>query len=296
MDAELIAAIELAERDGTLDFMRAAPPELAAEQGIGGELVAGAACLRCRGMAGNRMFNHVLGLGVEQPAGRAAIDAVAAVYEPGDVWYAAAADAEVGASLEAAGFEPDYAWMKFVRHADASAQAPTDLRVEEIGPEHGAAMGALCATAFELPDWTAGWIGALAGREGWHCYVAFDGDEPAGTGSIYLRGRAGWLGFAGTDPRFRGRGAQSALLAARVRRAAEAGCEVVTTETGEQVEGRPSRSYRNILRAGFREAYLRPNLRANLKGSDPFRFSRPGAPGQSRGCKTCLCGPWCASS
>jgi hypothetical protein len=30
-------------------------------------------------------------------------------------------------------------------------------------------------------------------------------------------------------------------------------------ETGERVPDRPSASYRNILKAGFEEAYLRPN-------------------------------------
>ena len=34
----------------------------------------------------------------------------------------------------------------------------------------------------------------------------------------------------------------------------------LVTETGERVVGRPSNSYRNILRAGFRPAYVRPNL------------------------------------
>jgi hypothetical protein len=32
------------------------------------------------------------------------------------------------------------------------------------------------------------------------------------------------------------------------------------TETGERVVGRPSNSYRNIMRAGFRPAYVRPNF------------------------------------
>src|SRR5260370_725507 len=36
----------------------------------------------------------------------------------------------------------------------------------------------------------------------------------------------------------------------------------VGMETGEVEEGRLSSSYRNILRAGFREAYVRPNYRA----------------------------------
>ncbi len=31
------------------------------------------------------------------------------------------------------------------------------------------------------------------------------------------------------------------------------------TETGEQVEERPGHSYRNIVRAGFEPAYVRPN-------------------------------------
>jgi hypothetical protein len=34
------------------------------------------------------------------------------------------------------------------------------------------------------------------------------------------------------------------------------------TETGELEEGRPSNSYRNIVRAGFREVGVRPNYRA----------------------------------
>ena len=37
---------------------------------------------------------------------------------------------------------------------------------------------------------------------------------------------------------------------------------MVVTETGELEESRPSSSYRNILRAGFREAGVRANFRA----------------------------------
>ena len=69
----------------------------------------------------------------------------------------------------------------------------------------------------------------------------------------------GYLGYAGTAPEHRGKGAQSALLAARIRRARELGCDAVFTETGEQLPDRPSASYRNILRAGFEELYVVPN-------------------------------------
>jgi hypothetical protein len=52
------------------------------------------------------------------------------------------------------------------------------------------------------------------------------------------------------------------ILAVRIEDARRQGCTMVVTETGELEEGRPSNSYRNILRAGFREAGVRPNYRA----------------------------------
>jgi ribosomal protein S18 acetylase RimI-like enzyme len=72
----------------------------------------------------------------------------------------------------------------------------------------------------------------------------------------------GWLSFAATLPEFRRRGAQNALLAARIRAAAELGCSLVVGETGALEDGRPSNSYRNIVRAGFEPVYDRPNYRS----------------------------------
>ena len=81
----------------------------------------------------------------------------------------------------------------------------------------------------------------------------FDGDEPAGAGALYAAEGVAYLGFAATLAEHRGKGAQNALLATRIRRAAELGCDLVITETGERTGNRPSNSYRNILRAGFEE-------------------------------------------
>ena len=78
-------------------------------------------------------------------------------------------------------------------------------------------------------------------------------------GALFVDGDQAWLGLGATLPEARGRGAQSALLAERIRLAAEAGSTTVTTETGVREDGRPERSYRNILRAGFEEAFVRPN-------------------------------------
>jgi hypothetical protein len=69
------------------------------------------------------------------------------------------------------------------------------------------------------------------------------------------------FGLAATLEPARGRGCQLGLLRRRIADAATAGCHTLFVETGERVPDRPAGSYRNILRAGFEEAYLRPNWR-----------------------------------
>ena len=85
----------------------------------------------------------------------------------------------------------------------------------------------------------------------WECLLARDGDTPVAAAGLYAANGVGYLGLAATLAEHRGKGGQSALLAARIRRAAEIGCDVVTTETGELREGSPSDSYRNLIRFGF---------------------------------------------
>jgi len=41
------------------------------------------------------------------------------------------------------------------------------------------------------------------------------------------------------------------LFFARIADARERGCTLLATETGQQIDGLPSNSYRNILRAGI---------------------------------------------
>jgi len=103
------------------------------------------------------------------------------------------------------------------------------------------------------------WLAGLPERDGWDCFVAYDGSVPAASGALFSSEGVGWLGIAATLPEHRRRGAQGALLSARIRAAAGADCEVVVTETGALVEGKPSGSYRNILRAGFELDYVRAN-------------------------------------
>jgi GNAT superfamily N-acetyltransferase len=162
-------------------------------------------------------------------------------------------------ALRAHGYRPGYAWMKFERPADASASAPTALRIEAVGADRGEDLAAVDQGGFGLPELMRPWLAALPGRPGWTCVVAYDGDAPVGGGVLFVTGADAWVGLGATLPAARGQGAQSALLARRIALAAEQGATSVTTETGVVEDGRPARSYRNILRAGFEEAGVRPN-------------------------------------
>ena len=166
---------------------------------------------------------------------------------------------DLGARLEARGFEPGYAWMKFRRGVDPPPPVEPALRIEEIGAEHGPAFGSVVARGYGMPDFAAEWFGSAAGSASFRLFLAWAGDEPAGAGALFVGDGIGWLGLAATVPEHRRKGAQGAILAARFRAAAAGGIRELATETRERLPDRPSNSYRNLLRFGFKEQYVRAN-------------------------------------
>jgi GNAT superfamily N-acetyltransferase len=243
----VIVDLESVEQAAYADAFRATP-ELCELAEIGG-----AVCLKLPRLQ-ERIFNRVLGLDSID-----VVDEIAAFY--GDVaWWVSDARG-LGAELEERGFARDYGWMKFSRGV-SPRRATSELSVVAVEPDHAGDFAAVVAGSYGLPDWTEPFAANVVGRPGWSCYVAYDGNRPAGAGALFVDGSVGWLGLGATLPDFRGRGAQSAILAARIEDARRHGCGTVVTETGELDDRRPSGSYRNILRAGFREAGVRPNYRA----------------------------------
>jgi len=162
--------------------------------------------------------------------------------------------------LRERGYEQGYGWMKFVRDAGLPARAdPEGVEVVELGAAEGALLGRIVTAGFGLPPWMGALFEGVCGTDGWRCYAALVDGEPVGGATLLVNGTVGELGAAATLELARGRGCQTALLHRRIRDAAAAGCETLLVETGERTGDRPSASYRNILRAGFREAYARPN-------------------------------------
>jgi GNAT superfamily N-acetyltransferase len=162
--------------------------------------------------------------------------------------------------LQEKGFERAYAWMKFVRDPHPPRfPAPPDVEVVELAAADEEPFGTIAAVGFGLPSWAANFFAHLPGRAGWRCYVARVEGKAQACAAMLIEDGIAEFGVAATLEEARGRGCQTALLHRRICDAAEAGCHTLFVETGERVPDRPSASYRNILKAGFEEAYLRPN-------------------------------------
>jgi hypothetical protein len=211
-----------------------------------------------------RMVHHTVGLGEDKPADDAVLDEVASFFDDAGVRFYAcvtptAQPPDVRERLAARGFEHGYDWMKFTRDVEPPPATATDLDVRLIGADAGADFADVVLQAYGMPREGLDTIAAVPRLEGWSVYVAYDDAAPAAAGALFVTGRLGWLSFAGTLPEHRRKGGQSAVLAARIARARDLGVTTLVTETGVVGEGRPSNSYRNILRTGFREAYVREN-------------------------------------
>jgi GNAT superfamily N-acetyltransferase len=95
---------------------------------------------------------------------------------------------------------------------------------------------------------------------GMECYLASVDGKVAGGATLSLRGKIAGLFGASTLADFRRRGVQTALLRTRLRRAAEARCEI-----GVSLAQPGSHSQRNITKLGFRTLYTRVKFEREVK-------------------------------
>lgn len=231
--------------------------------------VGGAVVLRNPSAPDSPMLNRIVAIGCSEPATEETLDAALTLIGDDVTCYVTvtpgARPAELSGWLAARGLEPGWGWMCFRRGVSPATPARTALRLVEVGPAEAETFARVVATGYELPAASVPWL-ARAPECGWSCWLALDGDEPAAVAGLYVAEGAGYLGMAATVPEHRRRGAQGALLEARIRRARELGCDTVITETGEVRGGQPGNSYRNILRAGFEEVGVTANWLRTRRG------------------------------
>jgi ribosomal protein S18 acetylase RimI-like enzyme len=135
---------------------------------------------------------------------------------------------------------------------EASAVASVDVHIEEVDDATVPAWLEVLAVGNAIDDPAARAVSdeqALINRTatGVVNYVGRLDGEVAGCGSLQVLDGVAWVGGAATNPAFRERGVQSALLLHRIGIAAHLGCDLVAA-TAVSSGG----SARNLDRLGFR--------------------------------------------
>jgi GNAT superfamily N-acetyltransferase len=132
-----------------------------------------------------------------------------------------------------------------------------EIRVREIGVEEAGVWSAVNARGWthehpEFEEFLRGVGAILTAREQSPCFLAELEGKPGAAGGLVVQEGVALFAGAATVPEMRRRGLQGALLEARMRYAAEHGCDLamMVAETG-------SESQRNAERQGFRVAYTR---------------------------------------
>jgi GNAT superfamily N-acetyltransferase len=261
---ELAVILERAEAHAWGDFYLAADEATAARLGVGVVDLPGARVTVAPAID-VLAFNRALGIGLDVPLDEGALDRALSIFCEAGVARALVQvapdvlDARTAALLDSRGLTVHNHWVRLWRETTEVPDVRSDLEIVEVGRERALEFGRVVASVFDWPADAAQLIAGPVGRSGWLHYAALDRDRIVATGATCVAGESAWLDFASTLPEARGRGAQSALLARRIRDAASLGCQRVLVETSEPRPDNPAQSWRNVKRMGFVQAYVRPN-------------------------------------
>ena len=201
-------------------------------------------------------LNRIVGVEPDWPESEDQLDEALSAISPGTHFYVAVegdSTDRTGEWLEQRGLSPGLGWMGFRQDPSPVSIPSTELTIREAeSAADREAFARITCVAFGLDSGLPSQL-ANAHDLGWRVWLAEDDGEPVASAGLFTCESTGYLGVDGTLPRARGRGAQTALLSTRVAAAANQGLEHLFIETGERKAGLPDNSYRNILRAGFRE-------------------------------------------
>jgi hypothetical protein len=245
-------ALERIELSAILDFFAAAPRDVVDELDLAVFPLDDGAAFSVGADPKPLLFNRVLGLvdGTQledvEHWSRSRGSPLAVSVRPG---------AELESRLRERSYRRGRTYVKFRRGVSRTPERVTSLRIEALAPEHAGEFGRVVTAVFGVPEVMGRWFAALCGRKRWICFGAFEHDRLVGTGATYIAGEHAWLGVATTLEHARGRGSQGGVLAARIRAAREEGARVLAVETSDSADGVPGPSFRNVVRAGFQEAY-----------------------------------------
>jgi GNAT superfamily N-acetyltransferase len=259
------APAEAAEAEFMYQCESLAPPSAKARLGIATTRIGGGVALSMRHDV-TGYWSKALGFGITEPVTADLVDQVVQFYRdqdsPGAVLQIAPASlpAQWDAICRHHGIEPDSPWVKLARPVGEVTTAPTRLRVGPVGADTARQWASVTMRGFGMPeDGLVDMLAASVTDPRFHPFAAWDGEQMVATASLFVHHTTGSLNAAATLPSHRNQGAQSALLAARAKAAATAGCRWLTAEAGKPAKGAVNPSLNNLLRFGMRPLYDRPN-------------------------------------
>lgn len=265
--AERSSLAESAEAEFVLSMARAAPPEVRAVLGMSETRLAGGVVTAMRNDPMGGFWNRALGFGFSQPFDAGAQDEVLAFYEEAQAPAACiqlsphAAPQDWPTAFAARGLTPGRTWVKFLTPVSSPVLTETALEIRAVDATEVDEYATVYTRGFGMP--TEGpffqWIRALPSAAGWQSFGAWDDGVMISAGNLFVVDGVGVLGGAATLPEQRGKGGQTALMAARTVAATEAGCAWISTETGTETAEEPNPSLHNMRHAGMDELYERTN-------------------------------------
>ena len=202
-------------------------------------------------------LNRVYALGIQKPLTPQGLDALVDEFrEAGSSrflisWAPVAKPDAAPRWFAERGFRRIPSILRLTRQTDADIVAPTDLVVVEASAADAERFGDVAARGNGLSAEYVEGFNSTIGSRGWRHYFALDGDRPVAAAALYVEDDIAWAGFAGTLPEDRCRGAQSALLARRIRDACADGARWITSWTTAESPERPNPSLHNMQRLGF---------------------------------------------
>ena len=150
----------------------------------------------------------------------------------------------------------------------------TELRIARLTAEDAPAFTRVMSVGFgfeETPESHALFDAPQYFEGDWAAYGAYDGDSLVAVARMLVVAETDAVALFGaaTVPEGRGRGAQTALLDARIREARDRGIRYASAETWLESDGNPNPSQHNMRRAGLTAVHTRPNWvwRAPANGS-----------------------------
>jgi GNAT superfamily N-acetyltransferase len=258
---------EAAEAEFMYRYAAGAPAADRETLGMSAHRVAGGVVVSAR-RDPTRYWSKALGFGYAEPVTGDLVARILDVYR---------GERNAGATLQIAPEALPADWDAIVRRHGlesgarvAKWAAPVDritvagesaLRIAPVAPEHAVRWAEVVLDGLGKPH--AGFVGMLvtaATGPGTHAFAAWSGDTVVGGGMLHVHGDVASLNHGAVLAPYRRRGAQTALIAARVAAARELGCRWIVTETFQPDEGASNSSLNNMRRAGLTRLYVRQNF------------------------------------